>query len=189
MSFMTGEGLAGTGRLSEHHERLLGNDSSNAHFWNSRTSTSGARGGSGYPPRRGGAHRDSNASSVLFNAYEEEEPLALAQLNESEDEEDFSPHSRQPGRTTMPLRQTHARGASVPSALKKASGAIKVASPTTPTHPRPLSIASSGTSSIGRGGGGAADTAATPTQSSGRRSPGEDARWTGVPYVAGSTRR
>lgn len=71
VSFMTGEGLAGTGRLSEHHERLLGADGGFHHRRN---------GSFGYQP----SHRDSVASSLLFGGYEDEEAMGLTSLNETD---------------------------------------------------------------------------------------------------------
>ncbi|PWN51594.1 DUF803-domain-containing protein [Violaceomyces palustris] len=84
MSLMTGEG---TTRLSEHHERLLGGES------RSRLSMSGTGRNSfngGGNMRRGSIYghgrRDSAGSSVLFNAYDQEEALGLTRLDEDSDE-------------------------------------------------------------------------------------------------------
>lgn len=88
VSLMTGEGVAGTGRLSEAHDRFLPG----------RPSTS-----AGYPPSRRGSgyghaafspapqqhHRRDSGNSILFNAHHMEEAVGLTQLNEtSEDEEE-----------------------------------------------------------------------------------------------------
>ena len=81
MSLMTGEGVAGTGRLSEHRERLLGNAG------DYRLSMSGRSHGGSFNHGHGiHGRRDSEGSSVLFNAYENQEEMGLTRLNESDDE-------------------------------------------------------------------------------------------------------
>lgn len=80
MSLMTGEGIVGTGRLSESHDRFASRSRS-AYPPGSRR---GGGGGGGY----GAPHsRRDSSGSVLFNAYEEE-TVGLTQLNESEEEDD-----------------------------------------------------------------------------------------------------
>lgn len=75
VSFMTGEGLAGTGRLSEHHERLLGSEGGFHHRRGNSLSNN-------YHPSR----RDSTTSSLLFGTYDDnDEMMGLTQLNETEE--------------------------------------------------------------------------------------------------------
>lgn len=83
VSFVTGEGLAGTGRLSEHHERGFGDG------YHMRGGGAGGRTSMSYPPRRTGtpSRRDSTNSSVLFGYDENEETVGLTQLNETEEDE------------------------------------------------------------------------------------------------------
>lgn len=81
MSLMTGEGVANTGRLSFSQESLL-----NGGGHGRGLSMSGInRHNMGSHGRRN-SRRDSNSSSVLFNAYENEEQVGLTQLQESDDE-------------------------------------------------------------------------------------------------------
>jgi hypothetical protein len=92
LSLVTGEGLAGTGRLSEHHERLLNGDGYHA----ARYSSSGRRDSMNrYPPSRVSESRHGRTGSngsVLFNVYdhEEEENVGLTRFKVTgdEDEED-----------------------------------------------------------------------------------------------------
>lgn len=92
LSLMTGEGLAGTGRLSEHHERLLNGDGYHAH----RFSSGGRRDSMNrYPPGRPSESRHGRTGSngsVLFNVYdheeEEAENVGLTHFKVAEDEED-----------------------------------------------------------------------------------------------------
>lgn len=86
VSFVTGEGLAGTGRLSEHHERLFGET------FHSRTGSRGQM----YPPRRTGtpSRRDSTNSSVLFGYDDNEETVGLTQLNEEEEDGQYADKQR-----------------------------------------------------------------------------------------------
>ncbi|EPQ27507.1 uncharacterized protein PFL1_05045 [Pseudozyma flocculosa PF-1] len=95
MSLMTGEG---TTRYSEHQERLLAEHGRSRHSLgggggggSNRASFSGGHGVSA--PRRSSVYgnhhhgrRDSAGSSVLFNAYENEEALGLTRLDEDSDE-------------------------------------------------------------------------------------------------------
>lgn len=90
MSLVTGEG---TTRMSEQHERLLDQQRTMSSFANGRTSF-GGRSAAVF----GHGRRSSGGSSVLFNAYENEEALGLARLDEDEyDDEmrDTSPMIRQ----------------------------------------------------------------------------------------------
>jgi drug/metabolite transporter (DMT)-like permease len=83
VSFVTGEGLAGTGRLSEHHERLFGEG------YHMRTGSGVGRNSLSYPPPRRTAtpnRRDSTNSSVLFGYDENEETVGLTRLNEDGEE-------------------------------------------------------------------------------------------------------
>lgn len=135
MSLVTGQGVAGTGRLSEHHERLLNGDASG--MMNSRMSMSGNNGGSGGRasfsaeahglPRRSSIYRndhhnhgrrESAGSSVLFNAYDNEETVGLTQLNEDSEESDGASSMRSP-RTP----QSHGRSSSLRLGGKSRGGA------------------------------------------------------------------
>ncbi|SPO24521.1 related to DUF803 domain membrane protein [Ustilago trichophora] len=93
MSLVTGEG---TTRYSEQHERLLDQQRAMSSFANGRTSVSGPAGRSATVFGHG--RRSSAGSSVLFNAYENEEALGLTRLDEDEYDEDVrdtSPMIRQ----------------------------------------------------------------------------------------------
>ncbi|PWN43585.1 DUF803-domain-containing protein [Ceraceosorus guamensis] len=191
MSLMTGEGVAGTGRLSEAHDRLLGNND-----WRGRSSMQ-------YPPSRRGSYpahtRRDSSGSVLFSAYDNEETVGLTQLNESDEDADDSAGSHQPKhemRTNVrsapaPLL-THARKPSLKAARvangtlnSTLTGAPRATSPQsaptsaagTRTPVRPTSVGS--TSSVGSG------VAHTPSATT-PRSPSD---WRGVPYVTQSDRR
>ncbi|TKY85484.1 hypothetical protein EX895_005646 [Sporisorium graminicola] len=99
MSLVTGEG---TTRLSEQHERLLDQQRAMSSFANGRTSLSGPSGRSATVFGHG--RRSSAGSSVLFNAYEDEEALGMTRLDEDEYEDDL--------RDTSPMiRQGKARSA------------------------------------------------------------------------------
>jgi magnesium transporter len=87
VSLVTGEGLAGTGRLSEHHERLLNGDGYHANH--SRFSLGGRESMSQYPPSRRG--RQTSEGSILFNAYDDnDESVGLTRLAESSEQDSSS---------------------------------------------------------------------------------------------------
>jgi hypothetical protein len=88
VSLVTGEGLAGTGRLSEHHERLLNGDG--YHSNHTRFSLNGRESMSQYPSgRRNNDHRRQGSNgSVLFSAYDHEENLGLNRMDDSDEEQD-----------------------------------------------------------------------------------------------------
>lgn len=106
VSLVTGEGLAGTGRLSEHHERLLNGDG--YHVNHSRYSpVTGRENLNRYPPgrRSEGRHgREGSNGSVLFNAYDHEDHVVLQDFNELEDQEDYDEPLTSP-RSTTPRTQ------------------------------------------------------------------------------------
>lgn len=82
MSLMTGEGVANTGRLSFSQESLL---NGGGHGRGLSMSSINRHNLNNHGGRRN-SRRDSNSSSVLFNAYENEESVGLTQLQESDDE-------------------------------------------------------------------------------------------------------
>lgn len=95
VSLMTGEGLAGTGRLSEHHERLLNGDGYHSRYSSGNHRDSMNR----YPPGRASESRHGRTGSngsVLFNVYdhedeeeeEEEEHFSLRNMKESSEDGD-----------------------------------------------------------------------------------------------------
>jgi multidrug transporter EmrE-like cation transporter len=87
VSLVTGEGLAGTGRLSEHHERLLNGDGYHANH--ARFSLNGRESMSQYPPGRRGDHRrgrSDSSGSVLFSAYDQEDSVGLSRLEDEDDD-------------------------------------------------------------------------------------------------------
>ena len=93
MSLVTGEG---TSRHSEQRERLLDQQRAMSSFANGRTSLSGPAARSATVYKHG--RRSSAGSSVLFNAYENEEAFGLTRLDEDEDDDnvrDTSPMIRQ----------------------------------------------------------------------------------------------
>lgn len=106
VSLVTGEGLAGTGRLSEHHERLLNGDG--YHVNHSRYSpVTGRESLNRYPPGRRSDGRNGSNGSVLFNAYDHEDHVVLQDFNESQDQEvDYSePLTSSTTRTTQHKKQ------------------------------------------------------------------------------------
>lgn len=100
MSLVTGEGISGTGRMSESHERLMnGHDAGG--FLNPRLSmsnrasmtharrSSAAANNEYWAAAAGQRHgRRDSGGSVLFNAYDTEESVGLTQLNEDAEEDD-----------------------------------------------------------------------------------------------------
>lgn len=119
VSLVTGEGLAGTGRLSEHHERLLNGDGYHANH--SRFSLSGRDSlsqphGSTVGARRddyGRHNRRDSGGSILFNAYDDhEDSVGLSRLDESQEEEiynDETPSLTALKKKTSPLSASHIR--------------------------------------------------------------------------------
>lgn len=103
MSLVTGEGISGTGRLSESYERLMMNSQGNeaGPYGHPRLSTSGrtsmSHGGRGaggnneyWAAAAGGARhsRRESGGSVLFNAYDNQDAIDLHQFSEEPDEEE-----------------------------------------------------------------------------------------------------
>lgn len=85
VSLVTGEGLAGTGRLSEHHERLL--NGGGYHANHSRYSVAGRGGEHEYNTGRRSHSRHGSNGSILFNSYDHEESLGLNRMDEMAEEQ------------------------------------------------------------------------------------------------------
>jgi hypothetical protein len=126
VSLVTGEGLAGTGRLSEHHERLLSGDGYHANH--ARFSLGGRESMSQYPNGRRGDRRHGRTSSngsVLFSAYDQEEAVGLNRLHDDEEDEDrYNDEAHSPTSTKKKHHHHQGRNFSDSGSIQSASNDV-----------------------------------------------------------------